>query len=89
MGTTYRPKKRSRRRVARLSRDGITTRLSDSFKFFGHTGNTRSKKRSHDPNQLGKLIADIGNAEVEDHAQSEEQRKDPAAEKRGGFGGLK
>jgi hypothetical protein len=52
-------------------------------------GNTRSKKRPHDPNQLGKLIADIANAEVEDHAQSEEQRKDPAAEKRRGFGGLK
>jgi 5'-nucleotidase / UDP-sugar diphosphatase len=33
MGTTYRPKKRSRRRAARLSRDGVTTRLSGSFNF--------------------------------------------------------
>jgi hypothetical protein len=89
MGTTYRPKIRSRRRAARLTGDRITTRLSGSFNFLAIRGNTRSKKRPHDPNQLGKLIADIANAEVEDHAQSEEQRKDPAAEKRGGFGGLK
>ena len=47
----------------------------------------RSRKRPHDPNQLGKLIVDIATGEVEDTA--EDDGKDPAAVALGRKGGLK
>jgi hypothetical protein len=47
----------------------------------------RSRKRPHDPNQLGKLIVDISTSEV--GAISDDSGKDPAAVALGRRGGLK
>jgi hypothetical protein len=47
----------------------------------------RSRKRPRDPNQLGKLIADIATGEGDDTPQ--ESEKNPAAVELGRKGGLK
>jgi hypothetical protein len=47
----------------------------------------RSRKRPRDPNQLGKLIADIATGEAEDTPP--ESEKNPAAVELGRKGGLK
>jgi hypothetical protein len=47
----------------------------------------RSRKRPRDPNQLGKLIADIATGEVEDTLDN--SGKNPAAVALGRKGGLK
>jgi hypothetical protein len=47
----------------------------------------RSSRRPQDPNQLGKLIADIATGETEDDAA--DTGKDPAAVALGRKGGLK
>jgi hypothetical protein len=47
----------------------------------------RSRKRPRDPNQLGKLIADIATGEVEDTL--DDSGKNPAAVALGRKGGLK
>jgi hypothetical protein len=48
----------------------------------------RSRKRPHDPNQLGKLAVDIATGEAEDAAASD-AGKNPAAVALGRKGGLK
>lgn len=47
----------------------------------------RSRKRPRDPNQLGKLIAEIATGEADDAPQ--ESEKNPAAVELGRKGGLK